>query len=147
MTFVKLNNRVVSNGNKLVENLFNGFPFVWGDEAPVFPGSGSVSANIRETSNAYVLDLIVPGFDKNDIKINLENNILTISGEKKNEGNDENIKHVRREYQFSSFKRSFTIAKEINDSDIEAKYENGVLTLNLPKKVESKESIKNISIQ
>ena len=147
MTFVKLNNRSVNNGNSLVENLFNGFPFVLADQSPVLPQTGSVSANIREANDAYVLDLIIPGFDKNDIKINLEKNILTISGEKKIEENDENIKHVRREYQFSSFKRTFTIPKEINEADIEAKYDNGVLTLNLPKKVESKEQAKNITIK
>ena len=147
MTFVKLNNRAVnSNGDSLVENLFNGFPFVLADQSPSISQTGSVFTNIRETKDAYVLELIVPGFDKNDIKINLEKNILTISGVKKNEVNDENIKLVRTEYQFSSFKRSFTIAKEINEADIEAKYENGVLTLNLPKKVESKELPKNISI-
>ena len=148
MTFVKLNNRVSnSNGNSLVENLFNGFPFVLADQSPELPQTGSMSANIRETNDAYVLDLIIPGFDKNDIKISLEKNILTISGEKKNEVNDENIKHVRREYQFSSFKRTFTVPKEINEADIEAKYDNGVLTLNLPKKVESKEQAKNITIK
>jgi HSP20 family protein len=148
MTFVKVNNRTLnSNGNSLMENLFNGFPFVLADQSPVVPGSGSVAVNIRETKDAFVLDIIVPGFDKNDIKINLEKNILTISGEKKNEENDESIKHVRSEYKFSSFKRSFTIAKEINDADIDAKYESGVLTLNLPKKVESKELPKNISIK
>jgi len=147
MTFVKLNNRALNHGNNLVENLFNGFPFNLADESPVFSKSGSIAANIRETKDAYVLDLIIPGFDKNDIKVNLDKNILTISGEKKNEVNDESIKHVRKEYHFSSFNRSFTVAKEINDADIEAKYENGVLTLNLPKKVESKESPKNISIQ
>ena len=147
MTFVKLNNRTLSNGNDLIETLFNGFPFVTGNESPVVPHTGSVSVNIRETNDAYVLDVIVPGFDKNDIKINLDKNILTISGEKKNEVSDESVKHVRKEYEFLSFKRSFTIAKQVNDADIQAKYENGVLTLNLPKKAESKESPKNISIQ
>jgi len=146
MTFVKLNNKTFSNGNSLVENIFNGFPFVLTNESPVVPHSGSVAVNIRETKDAYVLDVVLPGFDKNDIKINLEKNILTISGEKKNEVNDESVKHVRKEYEFSSFKRSFTVAKEVNDADNQAKYENGVLTLNLPKKVESKELPKNISI-
>ena len=146
MTFVKLNNRAFNNSNGLIENLFNGFPFVTNDES-LIPRTGSVLVNIKENKDAYILDLIVPGFDKNDIQVNLENEILTISGEKKNDVNDESIKYVRKEYQFPSFKRTFTVAKEINEAEIEAKYENGVLSLNLPKKVESKESPKNILIQ
>lgn len=147
MTYVKLNNRTLSNGNNLAETIFNGFPFVLSNESPLVPHSGSVSVNIKETRDAFVLDVIVPGFDKNEININLDKNILTISGEKKKEVSDESVNHVRKEYEFSSFKRSFTIAKQVNDAEIEAKYENGVLTLNLPKKAESKESPKNIAIQ
>ena len=84
--------------------------------------------------------------------MNLEENILTISAEKKTEakndsGNNRNEKEIRKEYQYKSFQRSFTLDEKIDAAGIEAKYVNGVLTLNLPKKEEVKSASKDISIQ
>ncbi len=73
--------------------------------------------------------------------------MLTISAEKKNEVKDENEKQIRSEYSYRSFNRSFTLDEKIDAEKIEAKYLNGVLTLNLPKKAEVKASAKEISIQ
>jgi HSP20 family protein len=93
------------------------------------------------------LELVAPGFSKEDFKINLENDILTVSAEKKAEEKKENVKQVRSEYSFRSFKRSFTINEKIDATTIDAKYVNGVLILNLPKKAEVKASAKEIKIQ
>ncbi|MBS1632673.1 MAG: Hsp20/alpha crystallin family protein, partial [Bacteroidetes bacterium] len=73
--------------------------------------------------------------------------ILTISAEKKNEIKDENEKQVRKEYSYRSFNRSFTIDEQIDSNNIEANYVNGVLTLNLPKKVAVKAPVTEIKIK
>jgi HSP20 family protein len=94
-----------------------------------------------------VLEVIAPGFQKEDFKVNLDNNTLTISAEKKEETENKNEKFIRKEFKQQSFKRSFTIDENIDAESISAKYVNGVLTLNLAKKQEVKPSVKEISIQ
>ena len=93
------------------------------------------------------MELNAPGRNKEDFKINIENGLLTISFEKKVENVSEDVKSVRKEFSFESFKRSFNIDEKIQADNIQAKYENGVLKLYLPKKEEVKENPKQISIQ
>ncbi len=102
--------------------------------------------NITENDNAYLLDLKAPGFEKADFTVNLDGNLLTISTQKKEEIKDENPKFVRREFSFTSFKRSFTIDEKIDAEKIDAKYENGILKLVLPKKAVAKPDTRQISI-
>jgi HSP20 family protein len=145
MTVVKFNNKP-NNGFNLLENFFNEIPTIFKNDfdanlnrfAPV---------NIKETKDAYLLEVVAPGFEKNDFTLNLEKNILTISTEKKNEVKDEKEKQILKEYSYRSFKRSFTLDEKIDGERIEARYVNGVLTLNLPKKAEVKASAKEISVQ
>ena len=118
-----------------------------------------VPVNIQELDNSYSIEVVAPGFDKADFKVNVEQDVLTISAEKKQEVKQETEgaaqatapvsknRQIRTEYNFRSFKRSFTLDEKIDASAIEAKYVNGVLTLNLPKKVEVKSPAKEISIQ
>ena len=103
------------------------------------------SVNVKETPEAYYLELLAPGRTKEDIKINIEKNLLTISYEKKNEQNDE--KYITREFNLQSFKRSFTLDDKVNSENIKAKYENGLLTLALPKKAEAKVVAKEITVE
>ena len=91
--------------------------------------------------------MVAPGFEKADFKINLDQNVLTISGEKKEEVKDESKKQIRKEYSNRSFKRSFTLDEKIEASGIEATYVNGVLTLNLPKKEIVKPAAQEINIK
>ena len=150
MTVVKFNNKP-KNGFGLLENFFNEIPTMYKDDFGANLKS-SVPVNIKETKDTYLLEVVVPGFEKNDFTLNLEKNILTLSGEKKNEmkeGSDRSLneKEIRSEYIYRSFKRVFTLDEKIDGEKIEAKYVNGVLTLNLPKKVEVKASAKEISVQ
>ena len=148
MTFVKLNNKPTEkNFNSLIEDLWKGIPSTINNEFNSLFHKESVPVNIKETKDAYVLEVVAPGWNKNDIKVSLDDKILSISAEKKNEVIDENSSYVRREYTSRSFKRSFTVDEKIDASNIQAKYENGVLTLNLPKMPEVKASSKEISIQ
>ena len=95
----------------------------------------------------YLLDVVAPGLLKEDFKISLDNNLLTVSFEKKEETVNEGEKQLRTEYKFQSFKRSFTLDEKVNAEGISAQYVNGVLTLNLPKKEDVKPATKQISIQ
>ncbi|HYH14072.1 MAG TPA: Hsp20/alpha crystallin family protein, partial [Flavisolibacter sp.] len=99
-----------------------------------------------EVENGYQLELVAPGFAKEDFKIDLNQDILTISAEIKKDAEEKTEKHIRKEYQFHSFRRSFTIDKTIDTDAISALYVNGVLTLNLPKKAEVKPQAKQIDV-
>jgi HSP20 family protein len=91
--------------------------------------------------------LIVPGRSKEDFKIQVEQGLLTISFDKKEETNNQDgYKTIRREFEFKSFKRSFSVDDKVDVDGIQAKYENGVLKLLLPKKEESKQSARQINI-
>ena len=140
MTLVKRNYRTFDN---LFEELFNNIPAAWGKEA----GWNVPPVNIHETEDAYHLELVAPGLAKEDFKVNLEKGLLTISFEKKNEAENKEYKTHRREFSATSFKRSFTVDDKVNAEAIQAKYDNGVLKLFLPKKEEVKALPKEITIQ
>jgi HSP20 family protein len=96
--------------------------------------------NIKETAENFEVEMAAPGMNKEDFKVELDGNLLTISSEKKetNEVKD-GERYSRREFSYQSFQRSFQLPKEVVDTDkIEAKYENGVLRLVVPKKEEAK---------
>ncbi|MEO8174929.1 MAG: Hsp20/alpha crystallin family protein [Sediminibacterium sp.] len=131
MTLVK--NNPVYFGN-LFDELFNQFPATWGKDGQ--NGVSSIPANIHETKDGFHVELSAPGRNKEDFKINLDNGLLTISFEKKEETENKEYKTIRKEFSFRSFKRSFNLDDKINTAGIQAKYENGVLKLYLPKKEE-----------
>ncbi|WP_028786264.1 Hsp20/alpha crystallin family protein [Terrimonas ferruginea] len=147
MTHAKFGRRGFDGSfNNFVNDLFSEMPVLFKNDAPS-QWKGFVPVNITETEKSYSLDIVAPGFDKADFKVNLDQQILTISAERKeDETKDEKSKTIRNEYRFRSFKRSFTLDEKIASDQIEAKYVNGVLTLNLPKKEEQKTASKEISI-
>jgi HSP20 family protein len=123
------------------------FPKSFFDEPFLDKGSfGSIPVNIIENSNEIKLDVIAPGYQKNDFKISIDDNILTISANKEVGNKEENTKWLRSEYVQKSFKRSFTI-EEVNIENINATYNNGILTLVLPKKEEVKKLQHTIEIK
>lgn len=103
------------------------------------------AVNISETEKNYHIELAVPGLKKDDFKINLERNTLSISAETKAE--NENKKYNRREYSYTSFVRSFTLPEEADSERIEADYVDGVLRINVAKKEEATIPPKQISIK
>ena len=105
-----------------------------------------VPVNIKETESDFILEFVAPVFEKEDFRISIDENILTVEAEAKNNSNG-NVKFIKSEYKFSTFKRSFTLDDKIDAEKISAKYVNGVLTLNLGKKVEVKEPAKKITIE
>lgn len=93
------------------------------------------AVNIVENDTDFVLSLAAPGMSKKDFNIDLKDDILTISSEKEIENEEKNENFTRKEYNFSSFKRSFTLPSDLVDSDkISATYKNGELLVKIPKK-------------
>lgn len=102
-------------------------------------GANLPAVNISEDDDNFEVEVAAPGLKKEDFKINLENNLLTISGEHKEESEEKEGKKIsRREFSYTSFNRSFTLPETVKAEDINAKYEDGVLRLTLPKKEEAK---------
>ncbi len=96
------------------------------------------AVNIKETDSDYQIEFAAPGFTKNDFKVNVENQLLTISAEKKEEKNEDNSRFTRKEFAYNSFSRSFTLPESVNTDKIDAKYSEGILKLAVPKKEVSK---------
>ena len=146
MTLLKVNNTPVQKGlNNFFDEFFNEFP-AFGGKENAKENFGSVAANIHETKDAYHVELNAPGRSKEDFKIAVEGGLLTISFENKEETKSEDYKTIRKEFSQRSFKRSFSVDEKIDTDNIQAKYENGLLKLLLPKKEQIKENAKHINI-
>ena len=100
------------------------------------------AANIIENPDSFELNLAAPGLKKDDFKIHLENNMLTVSSEIQDEKLAEGKNYTRREYHFGSFSRSFTLPKSIDLEKIKADYDSGILKVILPKREEARLEIK-----
>ncbi len=98
------------------------------------------AVNVKETDNEYKLSLGVPGMKKEDFKISVDRDLLTISAEKEETKEEKDDKFSREEYNYSSFSRSFNLPDDIRYDAISAKYEDGVLKIAIPKKEEAKKS-------
>lgn len=146
MTLVKVNRPLNRTFEGFMNDFFNDFPVAvsktFREDVMSFP-----PINITEKENAYQIELAAPGYDKADFKINMEGNVLNISSEKKDEQKEETDKSIRREFSYKAFKRSFTLDEKIDVEKIDARYENGVLKLELPKKQATQAPAKEINIQ
>lgn len=104
--------------------------------------------DIRDNGNEYVMEADLPGFKKENIKIDIDNDTLTITAERKNENSEKDDKgnYIRMERSYGSFSRSFDVSG-INTEEISASYNDGVLTLNMPKKTAKQESARHLEIK
>jgi len=137
-------NSLMRNGG-LYPSLFDDFlrpsPFLGSslfdvdfDMLPARVGFNVPSANITESEKNYLIELAAPGLTKKDFKVEMDNDVLTISAEKKEEKKEGDEGYSRKEYSYNSFSRSFTLPENCKSEKIDAKYEDGVLKLVLPKK-------------
>lgn len=145
-------NPSVSFGN-VVDNIFQNSIRRFFDDNFWEPGTqlttGSVPVNVRETNNHYEMDVIAPGCRKEDFKINVSQNVLTVSfnqGESRNT-QDEKAGWVRNEYMQRSFSRSFTLDDSVDLNKIEANYTDGILRLVLPKSEKAKTVSRDIQVK
>jgi HSP20 family protein len=140
MTYVKFNQPALKTLDSFLDNLLNEMPSTRSN------GINFPPVNISETKDQYELEFNVPGRNKEDFKITVDKNILTVSFDKKEESKDENKKQIKKEFSLQPFKRSFTLDEKTISENIAAKYENGLLVLSLPKKEEVKVEAKQISV-
>ena len=107
------------------------------------------SVNIIESKDDYKISVAAPGLKKSDFHIDVDGNLLTVSCEKEENKEEKDKRHTRREYNYSSFSRTFTLPEEVFRDKIEATYEDGVLKLMLPKKEEAKQPLlsKHIAVK
>lgn len=109
----------------------------------------NVPVNLRETGKSYEMSLVAPGLRKEDFKLNVTNDLLTVTYEHKEEQNQENNQEgwLRKEYLMQSFSRSFTLDDTVDVSNISATYDNGILHLTLPKKENAQKLSKTIEVK
>ncbi|HTB32078.1 MAG TPA: Hsp20/alpha crystallin family protein [Bacteroidia bacterium] len=148
MTLIKWSKpSVINHGN----DVFSWSPLSVMDDFFSSQMSGRASfvpaVNISEKETNFLVEVSAPGFKKEDFKILSENGVLTISSEHTEEKKEENAKFTRREFRKGSFSRSFTLPENVNTENISAAYENGVLSVELPKKeVEANKAAKEIKV-
>jgi HSP20 family protein len=150
MTFIK-----VKNGKP-------GYPYSQGRFLPMLDevltdvlGGSSIAAafnkgaavNIKEDEKNYFLEFAAPGYEKDEFKIALENQVLSVSAEKKSETKEDGNTYTRREFAFTSFQRSFNLPESVNEEGIKAEYKNGILNVSIPKKVEENKQKKEITVE
>jgi HSP20 family protein len=123
-------------------------PFLWSnlfddDFFPVASGRNTSmpAVNIKEDNKRFTLELAVPGMDKKDLKIDVNEEVITISSEHREEKEEKNNDFRRKEFSYSSFCRSFYVPENVNKEKIEATYRDGILTVVLPKEEEEKAKI------
>ncbi|WP_066835894.1 Hsp20/alpha crystallin family protein [Rufibacter ruber] len=107
-------------------------------QSPWFAGPKKTpSANIKEKADSYEIALAVPGMEKKDFRVELSNNVLTVSAARKEEKKEEKENYTRQEFTYDSFSRSFELPTSVNADAIDAQYKEGILSLHLPKKKEA----------
>lgn len=104
------------------------------------------SVNIFENKEAFNIQLATPGMKKEDFKIDLKNNTLTIAANEKEESEKEEGKYSIREFNYNTFKRAFTLPKNVDQSKIEARYTDGILEISIAKKEKEAAETKEITI-
>ena len=136
--------RGINNINSSLSYIFDTF---FNDEfTNAFSMEDSIKADVRETDEAYLVQAELPGINKEDVRLDYENNYLTISAHRNNEKEDSNEKYIRKERNYGEVSRSFYVGN-IDKETIKAKFENGVLEITLPKNEKVVDENNKIEIQ
>lgn len=133
MSLMKQTNRMTPALPRLFDEFFN---LDWGGNS-FFQGEtvSRPAVNVKETDAAFEIELAAPGVKKEDFKVSLEGQTLTVSSESRKESSDESDgKYSRKEFSFRTFSRAFTLPETVNTTEIEANYTDGILYLTLPKR-------------
>ncbi|GAA4241334.1 Hsp20/alpha crystallin family protein [Winogradskyella psychrotolerans] len=146
MSLIKFNNRnrlFPSWNNEGLKNFLSNDDFFNND---FFDEDGLMPAmNVKEHDNDFEIEFAAPGFTKKDFEVTIDDNVLNVCGEKKEEKEEKKEDYTRKEFNYNSFKRSLSLPKTVNtDQDVKATYKNGILKLNLLKKEEAKGQAKKV---
>ncbi|MFN2439556.1 MAG: Hsp20/alpha crystallin family protein [Chitinophagaceae bacterium] len=143
---------LVRTGNRRLDPWLRDFfdvENVFGSDLSTSAGRNFPAVNISEDEKSFGVDVVVPGYKKEDFKVNIDDDVLTISAEKKSESTengDNNKQYSRREYSYSSFTRSFRLPENAKDDEISASYNDGILKLTIPKTENQVKAKKEIPI-
>ena len=147
MTLIRRTNKPYSLSNEF-DRFFNDFFLT--PKATVADDRGLISSmpavNIEEQDNQFAISVAAPGMKKDDFKIEIEDGIMTISSEKKEEKETKEENFTRREFNYSSFRRSFTLPENIDEEAVKAKYQDGILNITVPKTKEVPQKSRLIDI-
>jgi len=145
MSLMKFSNQMPS----LFDRFFENDMFDWSNRNYSKTNTTLPAVNIKEDKDGFEVEMSAPGFEKGDFKIELNNSLLRIYSEKKIEKETKDGQQfTRREFSYQSFSRSFTLPETVEGERIAAKYENGILSVNIPKKEEAKpKPVKQIEIK
>lgn len=141
MKLTKYNSILPKSVSSLFDDMFNRSlgDFVGGDFFISQP-----SINVVETKENYRIEVAAPGLEKEDFTVNVDNGFLNISAKKEEKEEVKEGNYMRREFNFSSFTRSFELPASIAADDVGAHYENGILIITLPKKEEAKSELAKV---
>jgi HSP20 family protein len=117
------------------------------DDGTYGPSIWSPAVDITEKEGEYLVNVELPGVDRDDVKITLESNILTVKGEKKQEKEEKGENYHRVERSYGSFQRSFTLPTTVKNDKIDASFRDGVLTILLPKEGEAKPKLIEVKVK
>lgn len=143
---MKNNDNNVTRWDKFANSMDNFGNMVDCMVRPIFDSNDLMKTDIKETDEAYLMDVELPGYDKKDINVSLEDGYVTVKAEKSENKEEENKHNYIRRERCSSCSRSYYVGEDVKESDIKAKYENGVLNIVVPKAEEKKPESHNISI-
>lgn len=136
---VRRRNHALPTFAKVVNDFFNDDFGKNLDESLSIWNGTQPAVNVKEDTDGFSLSVAAPGYAKEDIEVKVDDNILTVSSEKKEENTEkEGEKFTRREFKYAAFKRTFTLPETVDATNISANYENGILHINIPKKEEAK---------
>lgn len=119
----------------------------WNKVFKSYDSTKNTPIDIIENDKSYIVKVDVPGFEKEEISISVDDNILTIQGEKKQENDDSKENYIRKERYYSSFSKSISLYDNIDTNKINAELKNGILDLTLPKKTTQEKTLKKIEIK
>src|SRR5688572_407723 len=118
-------------GGTLLSDFFDDDRFF---SSPWLRGQSMPAVNVKENEKNYEIEVAAPGFTKKDFNISIENKLLTISAEEKEESEKKENNYTRKEFGYTSFSRSFNLPENISEDNVQARYEDGILKLSLAKK-------------
>ncbi|MGF7138044.1 Hsp20/alpha crystallin family protein [Roseimarinus sediminis] len=139
MTLVRRSNNYFPSFPTFFDRFFNDELMDWGSRNFSSTNTSIPAVNVKEDDTKYAIEVAAPGMKKEDFNVKLENDVLTISSEQKNETEDKQEGYSRKEFSYQAFQRSFTLPEGHVDSDnISARYSDGILYIELPKREEVK---------
>ena len=130
-----------------INRMFDGFFHGDREETDVLGSTWKPAVDIVENDDEYIAQVELPGVNKDDVKITMENNILTLRGEKSQEKKEKSANYHRVERFYGSFRRSFELPGGVKNDKIDAEYKDGILTIRMPKEEEAKTKLIEVKVR